>query len=154
MEVAVGAGVDHCFNVAWLGALLDGADTPILYSYARASMMGASRERDCLRVTSIRRGSPRPVVKSWIYCPSVRVIAPDCSVSEYMEVAFASIKSGQRVVGVVVLRELQFVCRGHNVVVCLVVIVSLPPPAGVLWSAMTHVGCELCLCKVDALNGR
>jgi hypothetical protein len=55
VEVAVGAGVDHCFDVAWLGALLDGAATPILCSYARASMMGAVRERDCLRVTSIRR---------------------------------------------------------------------------------------------------
>jgi hypothetical protein len=54
--------------------------------------------------------------------------------------------------------------RGHDIVACRVIVVSVPAAADVLWLAMwwitwccgaaTRVGGELCLRKVYALDGR
>jgi hypothetical protein len=42
------------------------------YSYVRVNMTAASRKRSCLRATSVRSGSPRLIVKSWICCPFIK----------------------------------------------------------------------------------
>jgi hypothetical protein len=75
IEVAAGAESVHALEVVRVEVLVASAMAPgaaSLCSYARANMTTTSRERDCLRVMSTWSGLPRPVVKSWIYCPSVK----------------------------------------------------------------------------------
>jgi hypothetical protein len=56
--------VDHGFDEDQLAVLLGDSATPRRCSYVRASKTTTSRECDCLRATSVRSGSLRPVVKS------------------------------------------------------------------------------------------
>jgi hypothetical protein len=81
-----------------------------------------------------------------------------------MKVAFASVKPGKRVVGAVVLGELQFVRRGDDIIACGIIVVSVPAATGVLgmalwripWccAAVTPVGGEKCLRQIDPLDGQ
>jgi hypothetical protein len=73
-ELAIGV---HGFTLNWLADLPDEVPcaTTIVEccSYAQANATAWSRVRGCFSATSVRRGSPRPVVKSCICYSSVRV---------------------------------------------------------------------------------
>jgi hypothetical protein len=59
VDVVVDVRAGHCFDTAQLVVLIVGAATPSRCSYAWASMTATSRERGCLRATSVRRGSAK-----------------------------------------------------------------------------------------------
>jgi hypothetical protein len=60
--------------------------------------------------------------------------------------------------------ELQFVHHGHDLIACVIIIITVTVAVGVLWSAVreivwrrgptARVSCELDLGQVDALDGR